>query len=327
MSPDDTFVGATPVYTTAGFFQPLTSMLVGNTHITLRWDAEAFIDTIVRRKASTTVIAPTMLLAVVNSLDANPRDVSGFRVMYYGSAPMPFTTLKRAMEHFRCSWVSVYGGTESCGLTTVLRPEDHIGWEKDEHKRRRLEHPSVGTPAVCFRNRVVDEEGREVPKDGKTVGEVEVKGPSTCQRYWKLSEEETREHLRNGCWYLGDIAFWDEDGYIYLVDRKKDMIISGGMNVYSTYVERELYKHPAINEVIVIGVPDEHWGEAVKAVVRLKPGAKATEQEIINWSKECLARYEVPKSVDFVDDFPRSGYKILKREVRDKYWEGRESKI
>lgn len=327
LRPNDVYLNFVPNYTTAGHCFTTPSFLRGNTIVTMKWSPESVLDAIERYRATVYVIVPTQLLALLNAQEKERRDIGSVRLMYTGSAPMPFTTLKWAMETFPGSdFMDCYGGTEAQGPTTLLRPDDHIDWGNSEKKRRRLEHPSVGRPMIGTSHRVVDEYGQEVPKDGKTIGQIECWSPTLVSGYWKLPEEKVREHLRDNCWYQ-DLGFWDEDGYFYPVARKVDMIISGGFNVYATNVERVLYQHPAVNEVIVVGVPDEKWGEAVKAVVRLKEGATATEQGIIDFAGQHLAKYAVPKSVDFVDDFPRSGYKILKRIVRDKYWEGRERKI
>jgi len=175
--------------------------------------------------------------------------------------------------------------------------------------------------------RVVDEQGKEITKNEKQVGEIIVKGDIVTKGYWKLPEE-TKKSIKDGWLYTGDMAVMDEEGYVTIVDRKKDMILTGGENVYSTEVENVLYAHPAILECAVIGIPDQKWGEAVKGFVVLKSGQNATEQEIIQFCKERLAHYKAPKSIDFIGALPRTGSgKIHKKGLRDKYWEGYKKKV
>jgi acyl-CoA synthetase (AMP-forming)/AMP-acid ligase II len=174
---------------------------------------------------------------------------------------------------------------------------------------------------------LVDPEGREVATDGKSVGEIVVRSPANMREYWR-QPELTAATLRDGWMWTGDIATWDRDRYVYIVDRAKDMIITGGENVYSAQVEAAIHKHPAVLEAAVIGVPDEVWGESVKAVVVLKPDQTASEAEIIATAKEHLASYQKPKSVDFVASLPKAPTgKILKRELRAPYWAHRERKV
>jgi long-chain acyl-CoA synthetase len=172
---------------------------------------------------------------------------------------------------------------------------------------------------------VVDDDGHDV-RPGE-VGEIIARGPNIMQGYWK-KEAETRAVLQKGWYFSGDMGTVDEDNYIFLVDRKKDMIISGGENIYSTEVENAIYTHPAVFEAAVIGVPDEKWGEAVKGIVALKPGADATAAEIIRHCRGQIADYKVPKSIDFISELPKSGAgKVLKRNLREKYWKGHARRI
>jgi long-chain acyl-CoA synthetase len=172
---------------------------------------------------------------------------------------------------------------------------------------------------------VVDDQGHDVSPS--EVGEIIARGPNIMQGYWK-KEAETKAVLINGWYYSGDMGTVDEDNYIFLVDRKKDMIISGGENIYSTEVENALYTHPAVFEAAVIGVPDEKWGEAVKGIVVLKPESSATATELIQHCREQIAAYKVPKSIDFISELPKSGAgKVMKRDLREKYWKGQQRRI
>jgi acyl-CoA synthetase (AMP-forming)/AMP-acid ligase II len=183
----------------------------------------------------------------------------------------------------------------------------------------------VGRDAFNAEVKIVDDDDNELPAE--KVGEICVRGQHVMKGYWRMPEE-TEEALKNGWFHTGDLGKRDEGGYIYVVDRKKDMIISGAENIYSAEIERVLTSHPAVSEAAVIGVPDEKWGEAVKAVVILKEGAEATEEEIIEYCKQNMASYKKPKSIDFVKEFPRNEIgKVLKRELRKLYWKGYEKGV
>ena len=180
----------------------------------------------------------------------------------------------------------------------------------------------TGREFIGVELRVVDDQGRDVAANEQEVGEIVVKGDTVTAGYWK-APEETEKAIRNGWLYTGDMAVIDREGYVTIVDRKKDMILTGGENVYSTEVENVLYMHPAVLECAVIGIPDEKWGETVKAVVVLKAGRQATETDIVQFCKDHIAHYKSPKTVDFIDALPKTGSgKIQKKELRDKYWQG-----
>jgi long-chain acyl-CoA synthetase len=207
---------------------------------------------------------------------------------------------------------------------TFLSQEDHVrALAGDRAERLR----SCGREGFVTRVQIVDPQGRPVPRDGATVGEIVVRSEANMVGYWGRPDL-TAETLRGGWMWTGDLATWDDDGYLFIVDRAKDMIISGGENIYSAQVENAIHRHPAVLEAAVIGVPDDEWGEAVKAVVALKPGMTATEQEIIDVARLHLASYQKPRSVDFVDALPKAPTgKILKRELRDRYWASHDRKV
>ena len=197
---------------------------------------------------------------------------------------------------------------------------------KLEHLQTPFSPPPDATGVVMkYEIRIVDEQGRDVPVG--EAGEIVARSDRVMKGYWK-APEETAETIKSGWLYTGDVGRMDEDGYIYIVDRKKDMIISGGENIYSREVEEVLYMHPAILEAAVVGVPDEKWGESVKAVVVLKQGASASEEELIDFCREYLASYKKPRSVEFWDSLPRTGSgKVRKNEIRERYWEGYEKRV
>ena len=175
--------------------------------------------------------------------------------------------------------------------------------------------------------KVVADDGREIKRDEKEVGEIIVRGDTVTPGYWQMPEETARA-IKDGWLYTGDMAVMDEEGYVTIVDRRKDMIVTGGENVYSTEVENTLYLHPAVLECAVVGVPDEKWGEAVRAIVVLKPAREATEEELIRFCKERIARYKAPKAIDFISVLPKTGSgKIEKKKLRDAYWPVQGKKI
>jgi acyl-CoA synthetase (AMP-forming)/AMP-acid ligase II len=257
---------------------------------------------------------PTMIHSLVQVPDVKKYDLSSLRLILYASAPMPVELLKRALTIFSCGFAQMYGQTESGPIITVLKPEDHI-LDGSEKKLKRL--ASSGKPSINYEVRIVDVNDDDVPVG--EVGEIIGRSEAMTIGYWQMPQE-TAEKLKNGWLHTGDLGKVDEDGYVYVVERKNDMIISGGINIYPREIEEVLYKHPAISEVSVIGVPDEHWGEAVKAVIVLKEGCQAVDTEIIEFCGKFVAGFKKPKTVDFWTELPKSPQgKILKREIRRFY--------
>jgi long-chain acyl-CoA synthetase len=276
-----------------------------------------------RERVSVSLLIPTMINFLINHPDVNKRDLSALRTIAYGGAPMPAELVRRARQTLPCNFCQAYGLTETSPLLTIFPSQEQVIDGPPEQDRRLL---SCGRPVVGVRVRVVNDRGQEV-KPGE-VGEIICKGPNIMVGYWN-KPQETAEALRDGWLYTGDLATVDEEAYIYIVDRKKDMIITGGENVFSTEVENALYTHPAILEAAVVGVPDATWGEAIKAIVVLKPGMQGSAEDIIEHCQGHIAHFKVPRSVDFYDgSLPKSGSgKILKRELRDKYWAGQERRV
>lgn len=298
-------------------------MLLGCTQVAGIFEPQKALELIEKEKITATVMTPTMLIMIFDKADYRKYDLSSLRQLQYGASPMPLPTLKKAMEVFKNSeFLQIYGTTEGNLNTANLIQEEHVV-KGPEKVLKRL--PSIGREAYNVQMAILDEEGNEVPQG--EVGEVVSRSSFVMDGYWK-EPELTAEAFKYGWLHVGDMGYQDEDGYIYLVDRKKDMIITGGFNVYSKEVEDAIYKHPAVDEVAVIGVPDKTWGEAIKAIVRLKTGMEATGEEIIQTSRNYIASYKVPKSIDFVDDFPRTALmKIQKNILREKYWKGYDKRI
>jgi long-chain acyl-CoA synthetase len=327
--PDTIFLYAAPMFHLATFPAVINNTLIGGAHAILtRFDIQALLETVARDRVTSTVLVPTMINLLLNHPDFGCYDLSSLKRITYGAAPMPPALLKQAMERLPgVEFSQGYGQTESSPLLTALLHEDHAAAlrdARDEHSARRL--ASCGRPVIGVEVEVVADDGSPIAPG--EVGEVVARGPNVMLGYWKRPEE-TADALRNGWLHTGDLATVDEDGYLYLVDRRKDMIISGGENVYSTEVENVVYQHPAVREAAVIGIPDDKWGEAVHTIVTLKPDAQLDEPALIAFCAARLADYKVPKSVEIrVAELPKSGTgKILKKQLREPYWQGHNRQI
>jgi len=276
------------------------------------FDPVAILQTVQRERVTQIHLAPTMVQAVLGVPDQESYDLSSLQTLNYAAAPMPITLLTRAMQRFGPIMINGYGQTEGAG--TVLRKRYHRpqGSAKD---LKRL--TSIGQPTLDARVRIVDELDNELP--ATVVGEICLRSAQNMLGYWNDSAATLRT-LRGGWLHTGDMGYMDEDGFVYLVDRKKDMIISGGENIYSREVEEALLAHPALADVAVIGIPDAYWGEAVKGVVVVKAGMQVTAAELIAHCRQLIASYKCPKSVEFVDALPRlpSG-KLNKVVLRETY--------
>jgi acyl-CoA synthetase (AMP-forming)/AMP-acid ligase II len=291
--------------------------------VLINFEAKLALDVIQQEGVSAFLGITTMLnwmMAVENFSDY---DLSSLRNIQYGGGPMPRSVVEAALDAFPCTIIQGYGQTE--GMTmSFLSQEDHVAALAGEHPERLA---SCGREGFVTSIKLVDPDGNDVPRDGLTPGEILVQSDANMVGYWRRPDL-TEQTIRDGWMWTGDIAVWDSDGYIFIVDRAKDMIISGGENIYSTQVEAAIHQHPAVLESAVFGIPDDQWGEAVKAVVVLKPGESASEQEIIEAAGKHLASYQKPKSVDFVDSLPKAPTgKILKRTLRDPYWATEDKKV
>ena len=264
-------------------------------------------------------IVPAALQMVIQHPRAQTTDFSAVKYVLYGAAPIPLELLREAVRTIpNAGFLQCYGMTETTGTIAVLPPADHV---LEGNQRMR----SAGRAVPGAELKVVGEDGTELPRG--EVGELIVRSPSNMVGYWNL-DEATRASLKDGWMHTGDAATMDEDGYVYIQDRMKDMIISGGENIYPAQVESAIYGHPSVAEVAVIGVPDDTWGEAVKACVVARPGEDVDPQSIIDWTRERLAGFKVPKTIDVIPALPRNASgKILRRELRAPYWEGRERMV
>ena len=286
------------------------------------FDPETVLRTIQEHRVTNMFAAPTMIKRLIDSPAIDRYDHSSMRYLNYGGAPMLVEDLINAMKKLGACLVQLYGQAESPMTITYLSHDDHV-LDGDSDRMKRL--ASAGIPRTDVEVKIVDPDGNELPP-GET-GEIVTRSDLVMKGYWR-APEATAEALRDGWLYTGDMGYMDEHGYLFLMDRSKDMIISGGENIYPREIEEVIVEHPAVREVAVIGVPDPQWGEAIKAVVSLVPGSKATESELINFCTEHIARYKKPRSVDFVDELPKNNYgKIVKRELRERYWEGKTSRV
>jgi fatty-acyl-CoA synthase len=280
------------------------------------FDPESFFEIVKRERISCTILAPAIINMLANHPSAATADLSSLKTIYYSGAPISPTVLRKAMEVFGPIFLQGYGSTEGGTVyNTILYPDEHV--RALEHDPERL--ASCGRPVPFFDVRLADEQGREVPVG--EMGEVWVRGDAVSVRYWN-QPEATALAYEDGWFKMGDLAIRDAEGYITIVDRKNDMIVSGGLNVYPREVEDVIASHPAVREVAVIGVPDEKWGEAVMACVAPVPGAQPTLEEIQRQCREGgLASYKKPIHLELVDEIPKTAVgKLFRRALREKHW-------
>jgi len=324
LGPEDAVLHAAPLSHGSGLYAiPNVAKAAANVILETRsFEPEAVFKTIERRKITNMFAAPTMIKRLITHSDIKQYDLSSLKCINYGGGPIHVQDLKDMVKVMGQVFVQIFGQAESPMTISYLRKEEHLT-DGNELQLKRL--ASAGIPRTDVEVRVVDENDIELPNG--TLGEIVVRGEVVMKGYWK-NAQATKDTIRKGWLRTGDLGVMDEYGYIYIMDRSKDMIISGGENVYSREIEDVIIKHPSVFEVAVIGVPDDTWGEAIKAIVALKEGQSASEEEIISFCKKYLASYKKPKSVDFVDELPKSAYgKILKREIRDKYWAQKKRKV
>ncbi|MBF5091731.1 fatty acid--CoA ligase [Novosphingobium sp. NBM11] len=287
--------------------------------ILAEFEPRAVFDAVEQKGVTRFFIVPAALQMLLNHPDCASVDYSRLRYIIYGASPIPLELLRQCIAMFDAQFIQAYGMTETTGTICMLPPEDH---SVDGNQRMR----SAGKPLPGVEVRVVDGEGREVPQG--SIGEIQTRSSNNMLGYWNLPDATRSAVSEDGWIATGDAGYIDADGYVYMHDRIKDMIISGGENVYPAQVESAIYGHPDVLEVAVIGVPDETWGEAVKAVCAPKPGHAIDPASVIAWARERLAGFKVPKSVDVIAALPRNpSGKILRRQLREPYWQGRERQV
>ncbi len=309
---------ASPMFHTGGILATLATVWAGGTHVIMpRFDPDLAVDLIEREAVTHTLLVPTMLAAAAGAQLARPRDVSSLRYLSHGASPISAETLRRTRQAFPAAeLLHVYGTTETTPITTLL-----------PHEERILDTPlvrSCGQPATGVEMRVVNDDLEDLPPGA--IGQMAVRSPSVMAGYWH--QPEATAEVMHGDWYLtGDLGYQDEESYVYLVDRAKDMIVSGGENIYSTEVEDALGSHPAVREVAVFGVPDPRWGEAVYAVVSARQ--QVTADVLVAHCRQRIAGFKVPRRIELrAEPLPKSAAgKILKRDLREPHWAGQQAQV
>jgi fatty-acyl-CoA synthase len=316
---DDVSLIAMPIFHIGGSGWGLLSLYHGAKGVIAReFDPAQILDFFEQSGITKLFMVPAAMQFVVRQPRARQVDFSRLKYMLYGASPIPAALLKECIDVFKCGFVQLYGMTETTGTIVALPPEDHV----EGLKRMR----SAGKPLPGIEIAILDPNGAALPP--REVGEIATRSGSNMIGYWNLPEATQRTLDSDGWLRTGDAGYMDEDGYVYIHDRIKDMIISGGENIYPAEVESALCDHPDVAEAAVIGIPDEQWGEAVKAIVVMKPGKTATATDIISFVRGRIAGYKTPKTIDFIDALPRNpSGKILRRNLRDPYWSGNDRQV
>ncbi len=318
--PGDVTLLAMPCFHISGTGTGIGTLVAGTNSIVLpEYDPTKALDLIQNYNISKIFLVPAALQILLNHPKVGEVDFSRLKYVTYGASPIPLELMREAMRVMGCGFVQMYGMTETSGTIVALDPEDHV---PEGSVRMR----SVGKPLAGVEIKVIDEAGNPVPAGA--VGEIATRSSKNMRGYWNNPDATASTVDAEGWLRTGDAGYLDEDGYLYIHDRVKDMIISGGENVYPAEVENALYSHPKVADVAVIGVPDPKWGEAVKACVVVKAGEELTEAELIAHARTLIAGYKCPKSVDFIPALPRNpSGKILRRELRAPYWVGKDRAV
>jgi acyl-CoA synthetase (AMP-forming)/AMP-acid ligase II len=312
--PDDRFLQCLPLFHIASNVSS-TYAYAGATQVLLpAFDPAMMLDLISQHQISTALLVPTMINAVINYPGVGEFDLGSLHTVAYGASPIPPVVLEKAIGILGCGFVQLFGMTETSGCT-VLRRADH---DPDKHPELLA---SAGREALSFEVRVVDDQDVDVATS--EVGEVVCRGPAVMDEYWN-NPDASAEALRNGWMHTGDMGYRNADGYLFITDRKKDMIVTGGENVYPREVEDVLFEHPDVLEAAVIGVPDERWGERVHAVLVPAAGAALNSERVLSFARDRLAGYKVPKTAEVMAELPKNATgKVLKKDLRAPWWEDR----
>jgi acyl-CoA synthetase (AMP-forming)/AMP-acid ligase II len=315
-TPDDVSLVAMPCFHIGGTGWGVAGLYNGAKGVIMReFDPFKVLDFFETYKITKLFMVPAAMKIVLDQPRSREVDYSRLKYMLYGASPIPLDLLREAMAVFKCGFVQMYGMTETTGTICALPPEDH-----DPNGSEKMRSAGKALPGVEMA--ILDEEGNALPP--RAVGEIAIRTDANMAGYWNLPEASAATLSKDNWLRTGDAGYFDEEGYLYVHDRVKDMIISGGENIYPAEVESAIYGHEAVADVAVIGVPDDKWGEAVKAMVVLKSGMSATPAEIVAFARTRIAGYKCPKSVDFIEALPRNpSGKILRRELRAPFWEGR----
>lgn len=310
-----------PLYHVAGIQAMMAAVYGGRTMVMERqFDPQDWMELVQAEKVGRAMMVPTMLKQLMDHPDFTKFDLSSLQIITYGAAPMPLEVIKRAVVAFPgVGFINAFGQTETASTITILSPEDHAITGTEEEKELKLKRlSSIGRPMSDVEMRVVDEDGNELAMG--EVGEIVARGPRVMSGYWKDQEKTDKTIDKEGWVHTGDMGYVDEAGYFFLAGRATDMIIRGGENISPEEVEGVIETHPKVDEVAVIGVPDEDWGEVPMCVVVLKEGETATAEELMEHCRAALASYKRPRSVIFTDELPRNPMgKVLKRVLREQH--------
>lgn len=323
LTPQSRYLHAAPMFHLADGAAGGGVSAMGGVHIHIpMFDIDALVDAIETHQATHVLLVPTMINMLMQKKDLDVSRLASLGNIMYGASPMPEGLMLDVMDRLpNVRFMQGYGQTELAPVITTLQGEFHVLEGPKAGKIR-----SAGRPAPGMEVKIIDDEGRQVPRGA--VGEIIARGPGTMLGYWNL-EEQTASTLVDGWVHTGDGGYLDEDGFVFIADRMKDMIVTGGENVFSAEVESAISKHPSVAEVAVIGIPDDKWGEAVHAVIVPREGESVTTEEIIDHCKELIANYKWPRSTELrAEPLPLSGAgKVLKRDLRAPYWEGKERQV
>lgn len=325
MSCNSVLLHTIPLFHANGWGTAHTITVVGGTHVMIhQFNPVEVFRLVERERVTTCAMVPTMVTALVNFPQRPKYDVSSLRTIIIGGAASSPTLVKEVEEKLGCTCISGYGLTETCPTLAKSPMKSGLPWVGEQ---RYAGQAMTGFAIPGVELRVLGPDGREVAHDGTVIGEIVVRGDVVMKGYWR-QPEATQAVMEGGWFHTGDVATVDPHNYIRIVDRKKEIIVSGGENISSLEVEKTLSAHPAVYEAVVIPVPDQKWGEVPKAVVVLKPGAKTTEDELLEFCRARLSHYKCPRSVEFLESLPKTGTgKVLKRELRQKYWTAQKSAV
>lgn len=314
--PEDISLVALPLFHIGGLETALRVLFSGGQIVIQReFEPGLLLEAIEIYRPTLLALVPTALQIVLRHPRASSVNFSCIRVFFYGASPIPAALVREALEMMDCGFVQCYGMSETTSAIVALPPEDH-----SPAGTPRMQ--AAGKPLPNVEVRVVDESGKELPPH--CVGEIVVRAPYVMKGYWNREEAAASPVEGDGWLRTGDAGYVDEDGYVYIRDRVKDMIVSGAENIYPAEVESAIFGHPIVKDVAVIGVPDDVWGESVKALVVLRPDCEPDEAGIIAWTRQRIASFKVPKTVDVVAELPRNAAgKVLKGELRKPFWQGR----
>ncbi len=326
LSKNDVWLHAAPLFHLADAWATWAVTKVGGRHVLLTdFEPDAVFDIIESEGVTITNLIPAMLVRLVHHPAADKSRLKSMRLIMSGGAPMAPELLKKVEDLFPCEYIQTYGLTETSPFLTMSLLDEKIrSFPPEEQRRYRA---MTGRPIRGVDVRVKDEKGRDVPRDGRTVGEIVARGPTVTPGYFK-QPEETRRAFRGGWFHTGDLAHVEAEGFLTIVDRIKDVINTGGELVYSTEVENILFAHPAVREAAVFAVPDETWGESVRAAVAFQKGTTVDIGDLIAFCRGRLAPFKIPRSIDIVESLPRTGSgKIDKKSLREPFWRGKEKEV